>query len=72
MMSINNLQTSHLFTVRVWLEQLGDGDVETRFQTKHVTSGESRLFRNGEQLLTYLHSKAYEAGKEGILEESSE
>ena len=57
-MTSSNLQLSHLFTVRVWLENLGGDVVETRFQAKHITSGESRLFRDGEKLLAYLRSKA--------------
>ena len=56
-MIADHSQVSHLFTVRVWPENLGKGVVETRFQARHVTSGESRLFRDGEQLLVYLRSK---------------
>ena len=58
LMTTNGSQLSHLFTVRVWLEKLSEGVVETRFQAKHITSGESRLFRDGEKLLAYLRSKA--------------
>lgn len=57
-MITNSSHMSHLFTVRVWLEKLSEGVVETRFQAKHITSGESRLFRDGEKLLAYLRSKA--------------
>ena len=57
-MTSTSLQLSHLFTVRVWLENSGEDGVETRFQAKHITSGESRLFRDGVQLLAYLRSKA--------------
>ena len=61
----NSSQISHLFTIRVWVEQLSEGVVDIRFQAKHITSGESRLFRDGEQLLAYLRSKA------GVVEEGS-
>jgi hypothetical protein len=36
---------SHLFTVRLWLEELGDGQSEWRGQVQHVLSGETRYFR---------------------------
>jgi hypothetical protein len=56
-MNAKPVEPSHLFTVRIWLENLGEGVVETRFQAKHVTSGESRLFRDGDQLVAYLCDK---------------
>lgn len=37
---------SHLFTVRLWLEELGDGQTEWRGQVQHVLSGERRYFRD--------------------------
>lgn len=64
-MSSHNQQISHLFTVRVWPEKLSEEAVEMRFQARHVMSGETRLFRDGEQLLAYLRVKA-----EGIAQES--
>lgn len=39
-------QNSHLFTVRVWLEDLGDGQIDWRGKVQHVNSGEVRYFRN--------------------------
>lgn len=45
---------SHLFMVRVWLEDLGDGKTEWRGQVKHVLSGEVRYFREWPMLLAYL------------------
>ena len=39
-------QRSHLFTVRLWLEDLGHGRVEWRGQVQHVLSGETRYFRD--------------------------
>ena len=62
-MSNSNQSRSHLFTVRVWQEKLSEDVVEVRFQAKHVLSGESRIFREGEQLLRYLLTKL-EAGGE--------
>jgi hypothetical protein len=37
---------SHLFTVRLWLEELGDDQTEWRGQVQHVLSGERRYFRD--------------------------
>jgi len=37
---------SHLFTVRLWLEELGDGRAEWRGQVQHVLSGETHYFRD--------------------------
>jgi hypothetical protein len=36
----------HLFMIRIWLEELGDGKSEWRGQVKHVMSGEVRYFRD--------------------------
>ena len=45
---------SHLFLVRVWLEELGDGKTEWRGQVKHVMSGEVQYFREWSGLTTIL------------------
>jgi hypothetical protein len=45
---------SHLFTVRLWLEELGDGRAEWRGQVQHVTSGETHYFREWSALLALL------------------
>ena len=45
---------SHLFTVRLWLEDLGDGRTEWRGQVQHVLSGEVRYFRDWPTLITLL------------------
>jgi hypothetical protein len=41
----------------VWQEKLSQDHVEIRFQIKHVLTGETRLFREGEPLLRYLLAK---------------
>lgn len=41
---------SHLFTLRVWLEALGDGQSEWRGEIKYVPSGETYYFRRWDQL----------------------
>jgi hypothetical protein len=45
---------SQLFTVRLWPEELGDGQVEWRGQVRHVTSGQSRCFRQWPALVAAL------------------
>jgi hypothetical protein len=37
---------SHLFTVRLWAEDLDADQREWRGQVQHVLSGETRYFRN--------------------------
>ena len=37
---------SHLFTVRLWQEELGNGQTEVRGKVQHVSSGEVRYFRD--------------------------
>lgn len=41
---------SHLFTVRLWSEDLGDDQVEWRGQVTHVLSGEAHYFREWQEL----------------------
>ncbi len=36
---------SHLFTLRLWPEELGDGRLEWRGKVEHVLSGQARYFR---------------------------
>ncbi len=45
---------THLFTMRMWAEALGDGQIEWRGKVQHVLSGEARYFRDWDTLITYL------------------
>ena len=45
---------SHLFTVRMWAEELGTGQVEWRGQVQHVLSGETGYFREWEGLMEFI------------------
>lgn len=45
---------THLFMVRVWLEDPGNGKTEWRGQVKHVMSGEVRYFQEWTNLVTIL------------------
>jgi hypothetical protein len=54
------LPRSYLFTVRLWTEPIGNGQVERRGQVQHVLSGERRSFRDWSALVTYLEAKVQE------------
>ena len=45
---------SHLFTVRVWLEEHQDGEKEWRGKVQHVASGNIRYFRDWSALVAYI------------------
>jgi hypothetical protein len=45
---------SHLFTLRVWSEEIGNGRVEWRGKLQHVTTGEAVYFREWAALLPVL------------------
>ncbi len=47
---------SHLFTVRIWQEELGDGEIEWRGKVQHVLNRETRYFRDWAMLSTCLLS----------------
>ena len=48
---------SHLFTVRVWLEELGAGRVEWRGKVQHALSGEARYFRGWAELIAFVREQ---------------
>lgn len=56
--------SSHLFTVRVWVEVLGSGQREMRYKVQHVLSGETRYFREWAALLGYLTAKVRQLEEE--------
>ena len=45
---------SHLFTVRVWLDEPAEGHIGWRGKVQHVLSGETRYFRDWPALLAFL------------------
>jgi hypothetical protein len=47
-----------LFTVRVWLENLGDGRSEWRGKVQHTLGGEARYFRDWQTLVAFIVEKA--------------
>ena len=44
---------SQLFMVRIWEEELGNGQTELRGKVQHVTSGEARYFRDWTTLVSF-------------------
>jgi heme-degrading monooxygenase HmoA len=53
---------THLFTVRVWLEELGAGQAEWRGEVQHVVSGETRYFRDWPALVASMQAMLPEQG----------
>ena len=49
-------RSSDLFTVRLWQEELGNGQTELRGKVQHVSSGEARYFRDWPTLITFLQA----------------
>jgi hypothetical protein len=45
---------SHLFTVRLWLEPVGDQEKEVRGEVRHVLSGDACYFRRLSGLTMWL------------------
>lgn len=45
---------SHLFTLRLWTEGVGDDPAGWRGQVRHVLSGETRYFRDWPTLISHL------------------
>ena len=48
---------SHLFTVRLWREELEEGRYEWRGKVQHALSGETRYFRRWEDLIAFVQEK---------------
>ena len=57
-MTIYTEPSSHLFTMRLWIESVGGGKREVRYQVKHILSGETRYFRDWYALATFLLEKS--------------
>jgi hypothetical protein len=57
---------THLFTVRVWLEELGEGQTEWRGEVQHVISGETRYFRDWPALVAVMQAMLPKQGGTGL------
>lgn len=49
-------QSSQLFMLRLWLEDLGGGQTDWRGKVQHVNSGETRYFRDWPTLQAFLEN----------------
>ena len=56
---------SHLFTVRLWKEPLGQGQTEIRGEVKHLPSRAVRYFRTWAVLEAFFVQKLAEGHDEG-------
>ena len=61
----NHIQTSYLFTLRMWLEDLGSGEVGWRGKVQHINSGEVRYFYDWSTMLTFVKSQLRNFHAEG-------
>ena len=52
--------STHLFTLRLWVEGFGESRGEVRMQVKHVLSGETCYFRDWSAVVAYLITKLQE------------
>lgn len=50
----SQLHRSQLFTVRIWQEEVSDGQMEWRGKVQHVHSGEALYFREWSALVAGL------------------
>ena len=57
---------SHLFTLRLWLEDLGNGQTDWRGSIQHVSSGEARYFRDWPTVETFVEGLLCTIDAEGI------
>ena len=55
---------SHLFTIRVWEEQIGADQTEWRGKVQLLTSGEVRYFRDWAALVPLLLTMLFESQSE--------
>ena len=57
-----------LFTVRLWAEDLGNGQSEWRGRLQHVTSGEASYFRDWSTLIAMLQAMLPTAEREANMD----
>jgi hypothetical protein len=55
---------SHLFTLRLWREGLGNGQTDWRGKVRHVASGETRYFRDWPTLQAFLQEVVHKVDAE--------
>ena len=47
-------ERTHLFLVRLWIEELGEGQTEWRGRAQNITSGDAAYFRDWDGLVATL------------------
>ena len=57
--------SSHLFTLRLWPEDLGDGQTDWRGKVQHVNSGEAHYFRDWATLEAFVEALLGRIAREG-------
>ncbi|HYN88545.1 MAG TPA: hypothetical protein VER55_08435 [Ardenticatenaceae bacterium] len=57
---------SHLFTVRIWSEELGSGKAEWRGRVEDARSGETRYFRDWAALIDFLQGNLPDRGDDRL------
>ncbi len=55
-MNGNQQSQSHLFTMRLWMEELGEGQTEWRGKLRYVVNEEVRYFRDWSGLVALLQT----------------
>ncbi|MFP4345175.1 MAG: hypothetical protein ACLFU8_10815 [Anaerolineales bacterium] len=58
---------SHLFSLRLWQEDLGAGGTEWRGRLLHVLSGDTHHFREWNTLIELLLTMLEDQGRDGML-----
>jgi hypothetical protein len=56
---------SSLFTVRLWMAEVGAGEREVRMQVRHILSGETRSFRTWSDFVAFVLTKLPALDEEG-------
>lgn len=62
----------HYFTLRLWLEELGDEQVEWRGEIKNSKTGEIRYFRQGPMLVNLIATMLTEDSVQGSANQNAE
>jgi hypothetical protein len=57
--------SSHLFTLRLWPENMGSGQTDWRGKVQHVNSGEARYFRDWPALEAFVEGLIRMPDQEG-------
>ena len=64
-MNIVQSPRTHLFILRMWLEEVGDGETEWRVKVQHVLSGDVSYFRDWQALQQFINTHTDFRAKRG-------